>query len=308
MSLDRHLSQLSLDRDSAVTIGVFDGVHRGHRHLVGQLVEEARSSGYLACVVTFKNLPVTVLRPETQVQFLTDLDERGRLLEQLGVDVVVPIEFDQPLAQLSAGDFLQILYDRLRMRKLVVGPDFAMGRNRGGTVETLPAIAKEIGFGFKVVELMTDTAGAVKSTAIRKQIASGDVLRASRLLGRNFTVRGVVTRGQERGHELGFPTANLDVPSGFIVPGDGIYATRVHLGSGTYMAATSIGVRPTFDDGTDRTVEAYLLDFAGDIYGEPLRLEFVARLRGEEKFETRGRASEADEQGRRTDAGRVATR
>ena len=286
MSLDEALSHLTVDRDSAITIGVFDGVHRGHRHLISQLVEHALSSGSRACVVTFENHPITVLKPETRVDFLIDLDERTRLMRQLGVDIVVPIKFDRQIAQLPSHDFLGILHDKLRMRHLVVGPDFAMGHNRDGSLETLPGIARHIGFSFNVVDLMTDPAGKVKSTTIRRQIADGDVSSAALLLGRNFAVRGVVVRGQERGREMGFPTANVEVAPDLVVPGNGIYATRARLDSGTYMAATSIGVRPTFDDGPERTIEAYLIDFSDDIYGQTVCLEFVRRLRGEEKFDT----------------------
>ena len=286
MSLEEDISHLEPDRDSTVTIGVFDGVHRGHSHLVGRLVREARGVGALAGVVTFKNHPITVLRPGAEVRFLTDLDERVRLLKELGVDFVAPIRFDRELANLSSRDFLARLYESLRMRRLIVGPDFAMGRDRDGTLDTLPAIAESIGFSFESVDLMTDSAGVVKSTTIRNRIAEGDVSRASKLLGRNFSINGIVVHGEERGREIGFPTANLELGPGLMFPGDGIYATRAHLESGSYMAATSIGIRPTFDDGENRTIEAYLLDFSGDIYGQTLRLEFVQHLRGEEKFDT----------------------
>ncbi len=286
MSLEEDLDHLSLTRDSALTIGVFDGVHRGHRHLIGALVEEARASGLLAGVVTFKNHPVTVLRPGTRVQFLTDVAERTRLLKDLGVDFVAAVAFDPELAQLSSREFLRILVRDLRMRKLVVGPDFAMGRGRDGSVETLPGLASDIGFEFKSVDLVTDPSGIVKSTAIRKRIVSGEVSGAAHLLGRNFSIQGIVAQGQKRGRELGFPTANLEVDSDLIIPSDGIYATWAHVESGSYMAATSIGLRPTFDDGENRTIEAFLLDFSEDLYGQTLRLEFVQRLRGEEKYDT----------------------
>ena len=286
MSIEEDLSHFELDRDSTITIGVFDGVHRGHRHLIARLVREARGVGSLAGVVTFKNHPITVLRPGVEVRFLTDLDERVRLLNELGVDFVVPIRFDRELANLSSRDFLTQLYESLRMRRLIVGPDFAMGRDRDGTLDTLPAIGESIGFSFESVDLMTDSAGVVKSTTIRNRIAEGDVSRAAKLLGRNFAITGIVGHGEERGRELGFPTANLELGSDLMFPGDGIYATRAHLESGSYMAATSIGVRPTFDDVENRTIEAYLLDFSGDIYGQTLRLEFVQHLRGEEKFDT----------------------
>ena len=286
MSIEEDLSHFELDRDSTITIGVFDGVHRGHRHLIARLVREARGAGSLAGVVTFKNHPITVLRPGVEVRFLTDLDERVRLLNELGVDFVVPIRFDRELANLSSRDFLTQLYESLRMRRLIVGPDFAMGRDRDGTLDTLPAIGESIGFSFESVDLMTDSAGVVKSTTIRNRIAEGDVSRAAKLLGRNFAITGIVGHGEERGRELGFPTANLELGPDLMFPGDGIYATRAHLESGSYMAATSIGVRPTFDDVENRTIEAYLLDFSGDIYGQILRLEFVQHLRGEEKFDT----------------------
>ncbi len=286
MSLDQDLSHLSQDRDSAITIGVFDGVHRGHRHLIRQLVDEARQSGLSAGVVTFKNHPITVVRPGTRVRLLTDLLDRMRLLRELGVDFVVAVTFDEEVARLSSSEFLKTLYKRLRMRKLVVGPDFAMGRDRDGTLETLPGIAADQGLDFKSVDLMTDPAAVVKSTTIRSQISEGDIAGAARLLGRNYSVRGVVWRGEERGRALGFPTANLEVSTDFVTPANGIYATWAHLESGTHMAATSIGTRPTFDDVRNRTIEAFLLDFSDDIYGQQLRLEFVQRLRGEEKYDT----------------------
>ena len=286
MSIEEDLSHFEFDRDSTITIGVFDGVHRGHRHLIGRLVQEARKAGSLAGVLTFQNHPITVVRPGTQARFLTNLDERVRLLKELGVDFVIPVWFDRELANLSSRDFLTRLYEKLKMRKLIVGPDFAMGRNLDGTLETLPAIGESVGFAFESVDLMTDSAGVVKSTTIRNSLSEGDVSKAAKLLGRNFSISGIVGHGEERGRELGFPTANLQLAQELMFPGDGIYATWAHLESGVYMAATSIGVRPTFDDGENRTIEAYILDFSDDIYDQPIQLEFVRRLRGEEKFDT----------------------
>ena len=288
MSLEEELKRVSPGRRSAVTIGVFDGVHRGHLHLISRLAREARADGLAAGVVTFVNHPITVLRPGAPVEMLMDLDERVRLLAGAGADFVAPVSFDRDLARLSAGAFLETLRDALGVRKLVVGPDFAMGRDREGDSETLPALARDAGVDFVGADLMTDPAGMVKSTAIRRLIAAGEVSDAARLLGRDFSVRGVVVRGQRRGRELGFPTANLDVPPGFVIPADGIYATwaRVEGSATPRMAATSIGTRPTFDDGDNRTVEAFLLDFSEDIYGRSVRLHFARRLRGEEKFDS----------------------
>ena len=286
MSLEEDLAHHSPTRDSALTIGVFDGVHRGHRHLIGALVEQARESGLLAGVVTFRNHPISVLRPGTRVRLLTNVSERARLLKDLGVDFVAAVEFDPALARLSSQDFLSVLVRELRMRRLVVGPDFAMGHDRDGSVDTLPTITSELGAEFNAVDLVTDPSGIVKSTAIRKKIADGEVSTAANLLGRNFSLTGTVGSGMRRGRDMGFPTANLELDTGLIVPADGIYATWAHLESGTHMAATSIGLRPTFDDGEHRTIEAFLLDFSEDIYDQPLRLEFVKRLRGEEKYDT----------------------
>lgn len=285
MKLDADLSQFSPDNDSALSIGVFDGVHRGHAHLIRRLMAEARQDDLLAGVVTFKNHPLTVLRTDFQPRYISDLDERVRLLKGIGLDFVVPVTFDHGLAGLTSEQFLGKLRDGLRMKKLVVGPDFAMGRNRDGTAETLPVIGQELGFEVKTADLMVEGDEPVKSTVIRDLTAAGSVESVSRMLGRNFAATGTVVHGLKRGHTLGFPTANLEIPPGYVAPGDGIYATWAHLASGRYMAATSIGTRPTFKEG-GRTIEAFILDFDHDIYGQTLRLEFVKRLRGEEKFDT----------------------
>ena len=288
MTIDDDLSHLSLDRDCALTIGVFDGVHLGHRHLISNLLREADRTDRLSAVVTFRNHPATVLKQARRVPLLMDLDDRVGALKKLGVDVVVPVTFDRELSQLSAQQFLMTVSDQLRMRALIVGPDFTMGHNRDGTAETLPSLSRKMGFSFHVVDPLIDRQHMVKSTAIRELVAAGDMKAAARMLGRNFEVRGVVARGLERGRELGFPTANLEMPEPLAVPGDGIYATWAQLASGRYMAATSIGVRPTFNEGDEggRTIEAFILDFSDEIYGQSLRLEFVERLRPEEKFES----------------------
>ncbi len=285
MTIEEDLSRFSLDRDAALTIGVFDGVHLGHEYLIENLLGNASREDRLSVVVTFRNHPATVVRPGSPRPLLMDLDDRIGALEQLGVDFVVPVTFDEKLSRLTARQFLSKLADRLRMRSLTVGPDFTMGHDRDGTVETLPAMSQTVGFSFHVVDMLKERQHTVKSTAIRRLVAEGDVKAASRMLGRNFAARGVVVRGTARGRALGFPTANLELHESLAVPGDGIYATWAHLPSGRYMAATSIGTRPTFDEGK-RTIEAFILDFSEDIYGQELHVEFVQRLRPEEKFES----------------------
>lgn len=285
MTIDEDLSRFTLDRDSSLTIGVFDGVHVGHEYLIGNLLSNAERSNRLSVVVTFRNHPATVVGLVAPSPLLMGLDDRLRALEKLGVDLVVPITFDQKLSQLTAQQFLSKLADRLRMRSLIVGPDFTMGHGRDGNVETLPALSRSLGFSFHVVNMLMDRNYRVKSTAIRRLVADGNVEAASNMLGRNFQARGTVVNGMARGRELGFPTANLEIHKSLAVPGDGIYATWAKLKSGRYMAATSIGTRLTFDE-SYRTIEAFILDFSDDIYGQDMSLEFVHRLRPEQKFES----------------------
>ena len=283
MRLDLELGQYPTDRDSALTIGVFDGVHRGHRQLITQLLRDARNTGRRAGVVTFRNHPLSVLRADFNPQYLTDFDERARLIGELGVDFVVPITFDLELSDLGPKDFVARLQQHLRMRELVVGPDFAMGHKRMGDVETLTALGEEMEFSVRVVDLLVEGGQAIRSTTIREALAKGDVTRAAALLDRNFALTGVVVKGAGRGRTLGFPTANLEPPQGMVSPGDGIYATWARLGERCQMAATSIGTRPTFGEG-QRIIESFILDFEGDLYDQRVRLEFVRRLRDEIKY------------------------
>ena len=283
MIIDQELAEAASTRDSSLTIGVFDGVHLGHRHLINQLTLEAASTRRLAGILTFRNHPASVLRPDSSPKYLMSLDERLRLLKELGVDFVVPITFNLELSALSAEEFIGRLQKHLRMRGLVVGPDFALGRSRKGDVSALTALGKRTGFSVKVVDLLTNKRIRITSTGVRKALDVGDVERAASILGRNFALSGVVVKGAGRGRGLGFPTTNLEVPPVSAIPSDGIYATWAHLGDKCYMAATSIGTRPTFDE-SERTIESFLLDFEGDLYGQEVRLEFVQRLRDELKY------------------------
>ena len=286
MNTDNSPAQQWYARDSAVTIGVFDGVHRGHRHLLTCLGEVARQAGRTSVVLTLKNHPASVLSPDFEAQYLSTLDERLRLIHKIGVDLMLPVSFDVKLSRLTARGFAVLLRSHVQMRDLVVGPDFAMGRDREGDVETLTALGAELGFSLHVVEPLMDDAGRpVRSTHVRDALSKGDVATAAELLGRNYALSGTVVAGHGRGGPLGFPTANLEVPAGMAVPADGIYAAWAHVGGERHMAATSIGVRPTFGDG-GRTIEAFILDFDGDLYGREVGLEFVRWLRPETRFDT----------------------
>ena len=269
-----------------LTIGVFDGVHRGHEHLFGQLKARARQAGRLSGAITFRNHPGSVLQSDFKPSYLSGVDERLQLIKALAVDFVVPVTFDRGLSRLRADQFVSLLYEQLHMRGLVMGPDFTMGHQREGDAQRLTELGSEMGFTVTVVEPLVDEDGSpIRSTTIRQALGQGDVTRVAALMGRNFSLVGKVVRGSGRGGPLGFPTANLSVSNDRVVPGDGIYATWAYLGSGRFMAATSLGVRPTFDE-SQRTIEAFIMDFDEDVYDLDIRLEFVTRLRDELKFDS----------------------
>ena len=285
MKAREELSSVSSSGPVLATIGVFDGVHRGHQHLLRTLREEATSRGARSAAFTLRQHPVTVLRPEISVSYVCSLEDRLALLG-CEVDMVVPLTFDRDLSLLRPGEFVTLLRTAFDLRGLVVGPDFAMGHNREGTVPVLRALGKEMDFSLHAVDALDlEELGMVSSTAIRLALGEGRVEEAARLLGRPFMLSGIVEAGEGRGRGLGFPTANLSVDHLLVLPGDGVYACWACVGDVRRPAATSIGVRPTFGGG-QRAVEAHILDFSEELYGAEVCLEFVARLRGQETFET----------------------
>ena len=285
MRIDEELSKVSPSKDTVLTIGVFDGVHMGHRHLFDFLKQEAKDRKLYSGVVTFVNHPRSVLFPEQRTNYLSTIEERVRLLAEEGLDLVIPVTFDLELSGLTARQFIELLRKYLRMSYLVGGPDFALGHQREGNTQVLEALGSEMGFSLHVMDSHYMGEVPVRSTVIREALAEGAVDKAAKLLGRNFVLLGHVSKGHGRGKDLGFPTANLQTESQCLLPGDGIYATWAYLGHERYMAATSIGTNPTFGPG-ERTVETFLLDLQEDLYGKELRLEFIHRLRDEMRFES----------------------
>ena len=284
MQIEQELAQVAPENDSVLTVGVFDGVHRGHQKLLSAVTAEASSKGYVPGVLTFRNHPDSIFRADFRPQYITSLEKRIKLIKDCGVSFVVPVTFDQEMAHLRAEDFARLLQEKLLMKSLIIGPDFAMGHNREGNIEKLTALGAQMGFAVQEVDLMVNGGKAVRSTQIRQAIASGDIDMATNMLGRQFSLVGEVAHGDKRGRELGFPTANLQVSPDMAVPANGIYATFAYVAGCRHMAATSIGTRPTFD-GVGRTIEAFLLDFDSDLYNRPIRLEFIQRLRDELKFD-----------------------
>jgi riboflavin kinase/FMN adenylyltransferase len=268
-----------------VTIGVFDGVHRGHQYLFGHLTRRSQALGLASGVVTLYPDPVRILRPNEPFCYLTSLEERLELLKATGLDFVAPLTFTSELAELGPADFVSMLFEELGMRLLLMGPDNAFGRNREGSPERLRELGETIGFN---VEVLPDTLAAgetpIHATAIRAALAEGDLDSVERQLGRRYSIRGPVVRGEQRGRDLGFPTANIAVTPDRALPSFGVYATWAYLGETRYQSATSIGLRPHFD-GETPTVETYILDFDAEIYGRTLKIELVERISPELKFE-----------------------
>lgn len=279
------LIEARLDRPSLVTIGMFDGVHRGHQYLIRELVKKARAAQYATVVLSFFPHPDVVIRHITEPYYLTSPETRARLLGELGVDVVVTHPFNDEIRQIRAADFVDRLCKYLNLAALWATKDFALGYKREGHIDFLREQGRQKGFTVETLDLLTDenTHETIASAAIRAALAEGDVDKAQHHLGRYYQVSGEVVHGQQRGRTIGIPTANIDYWDQQILPQIGVYACWAHLGDETFMAVTNIGKRPTFD-GRSVTVEGHILDFDRDIYGQTLTLDFVQHLRGEVKF------------------------
>ena len=271
---------------SWLTVGVFDGVHLGHQVIMRRLMEGAHAAGLPACVVTFHPHPAAVLgRRENAL--LTLPDERAEILQNLGIDVVITETFTQELASWSALTFMEYLKKHLGLQHLLVGHDFALGKGREGDVPRLTEIGQQLGYTLETVPALRQDDVVISSTAIRDLIRKGQVDKAAEWLGRPYSLRGEVIRGDGRGKQIGVPTANLKYATEKLPPARGIYAGWALVGGERYQAAISIGFNPTFTPERQvASVEAYLLDFDEDIYGEELRLDFIDHLRDEAKFES----------------------
>jgi riboflavin kinase/FMN adenylyltransferase len=271
---------------SVVTIGVFDGVHRGHAQLIGHAVRRAQELSVPCVLMTFDPHPSEVIRPGSHPAQLTTLRRRADLVEQLGVDVFLVLPFTVELSRMPADEFVhEVLVERLHVAEAVVGDNFTFGHKALGNIELLRALGQRFGFTAGGVDLLSQDGLTFSSTYIRSCIDAGDVAAAATALGRPHRVEGIVVRGDQRGRSMGYPTANLSTPRHTAIPADGVYACHfVHRGR-TLAAAGSIGTNPTFS-GRERRVEAFVLDVDEDFYGEQVALDFVDRLRGMWRFDT----------------------
>jgi len=281
--VEEELDRFTSTKDTALTIGVFDGVHLGHKYLISVLLEQAKQDDLVSGVITFRQHPEDLFSPKFKLPFLTDMKARTSFLKKEGVDFVVPLTFSRELAQLDARAFIGLLQKHLKMRHLVIGEDFALGRDRAGDIVVLEKLGKEKGFRVTVVPPLVINGEIVSSTAIRKAMAAGDMPRVRKLAGHYFSLHGKVVPGTGRGEGLGFPTANLNVSKGQALPPDGVYTSWAHINGKAYESLTNVGLCPTFDS-TERTIETYIIDYSGDLYGSDLYVDLVGKLRDEEKF------------------------
>ncbi len=285
MLVEEELAKLASKQDTLLTIGVFDGVHLGHQHLISKLIAQARGQNLLAGVLTFRQHPQELLSPQTKLPFLTDLTERINLLKKEGVDIIIPLSFTTELARLSAREFVVLLQKYLKMRGLVIGPDFALGKGREGDTNALRKLGQEMNFSVTVIPPLKINGEVVSSTVIRKTLADGNMNKVQKLAGHPFSLYGQVVTGTGRGASLGFPTANLNIKPAQALPPDGVYASWAYIDGKAYQSLTNIGKNPTFGGG-ERTVEAYIVDYQGDLYGHELKIDIIERLRDEKRFNT----------------------
>jgi riboflavin kinase/FMN adenylyltransferase len=280
-------SGLPRDRGAVITVGTFDGVHRGHWAVLQEIRRRAEETGRRSVLVTFHPHPLRIVRPEHSPPLLTTPREKKEILAESGLDWAVFLSFTRALSRYSPRRFVEeILVDRLGVEELVIGYDHGFGRGRAGDAETLRNIGRELGFTVDVVAPVEAGGAAISSTRIRRAVEAGDVEGAREGLGRPYALSGLVVRGDGRGRQLGFPTANLHVTnSDKLVPEPGVYAVRGVLRRGTFGGALHVGPRPTFR-GSAPTIELHLLDFGGDLYGEEVRVDFIQRLREVRPFDS----------------------
>jgi riboflavin kinase/FMN adenylyltransferase len=271
-------------RPTVLTLGVFDGLHLGHQKIMETVVERAKATGSHPTAITFDPHPRAVLHPESAPPLLQTLDQRLANFEVLGIEQAIVIRFNKEFASQPAEDFLrEIVHDRLHAREVYLGRGFAFGKDRGGNIELLRRMAGELGFVTDEVDEVRVRGIRISSSKIRQLLAEGRVNLTRRMLGRPYGVEGVIIRGDRRGHTIGFPTANLR-PHNRVVPRMGVYATATLVDGAWRRSITNIGVRPTFETTDDVSIETYIFDFDGDLYGDVLRVRFLHRIRDERKF------------------------
>ena len=286
MSISKLFASIEIHKGPTVaTVGTFDGVHLGHRALLEQLQHEAKARGAISVALVFKEQPRAFIKPDFNVSYISSLKTRRNILMEIGIDQIIELDFGTAIQKLSAEEFVSELQHLIELKALIVGPNAKIGFDRLG-IEKLSLSKKLCNVDFIEASTKIVNDCAVSSSAIRNAIIKGHCESAAVMLGRNYSISGVIVEGDRRGRELGFPTANIQPDSTITVPGNGIYATIVEINGKSHKAATSIGVRPTFESSGVRTIEAFLLDYSGDLYGQQMEIEFISRTRSEIAFES----------------------
>ncbi|MDD5871830.1 MAG: bifunctional riboflavin kinase/FAD synthetase [Bacteroidales bacterium] len=275
----------TINRPVVATIGMFDGVHLGHRSVVSLVVGQAAERGWASAVITFARHPQTVLHPDSPVPLLMSVDRRISALAETGIDYTVLLDFDRRLASLTAAEFLQQIYNKYNVRRLIVGYDHRFGHNRSDSFDDYVAYGRRIGIDVVRAPEFVGAGAHISSSTIRRLIADGDVVGAERLLGGRYSLSGTVVEGNRLGRTIGFPTANIQpLEPHQLIPAAGVYAVVVRLGDTAYRGMLNIGTRPTVDRSGRTTIEVHIFDFAADIYGTTLTVEFVQRVRAERRL------------------------
>jgi len=272
-------------RPTVLTLGVFDGLHLGHQRIMQTVVERARETKSVPTAITFDPHPRAVLFPENTPPLLQTLDQRLAAFEVLGIEQAIVIAFNEGFANQNAENFLsEVIHDRLQSKEVYLGKGFAFGKNRGGNIELLRKMSQELGFFADEVGEVSLRGRRISSSKIRELLADGRVNRARAMLGRPYGIEGQIIRGDRRGRTIGFPTANLK-PKNRVIPKYGVYATANLIENKWRRSITNVGVRPTFDGDKEPSIESYIFDFDGDLYGDVLRVRFLHRIRDERKFD-----------------------
>lgn len=286
MLIFENIDEINISEYTCVTIGNFDGVHRGHQTLMKKAIEYSKQDGLRSVVFTFSNHPVNFFKPG-YVKNIISLEDKKKILEKIGIDVLVNIPFCEKMTKISAEDYINnILIKKLHAKRIIVGHDFSFARKREGNIEILKSFESKYGYKLDVITPVILDKKRVSSTDIRTMISNGDVSGAKKLLGRYYAIEGEVIRARQIGRTIGFPTANIKYDNSMVLPEKGIYATIARLDDRVFCGATNIGTNPTVN-GKKLSIETYILDFDEDIYGKNLRIEFVEKIREEIKFESK---------------------
>lgn len=272
-------------KNSCAAIGIFDGVHRGHQYLIKKMVAASRRLKAQPIVITFFPHPAHVIRPDMKLGYLSSLEERYRLLDELGVDICIVVPFNKSFASIQPEKFIkEMLVDKLGVKAVFVGKDFRFGKDRSGDISLFQKLSSTYGYEMHPVEAVKQGDAVISSTRIRQLVMAGKFKEAAKLLGRNVSVSGTVVRGAGRGRQLGFPTANIQYEED-ILPPQGVYVVKAVLGKNEFGAVANIGTRPSFDNQiTKLYLEVHIFDFKRNIYGKKLKVEFLKKLRSEKKF------------------------